>query len=197
MLSIEKNNLLTAILILFSVSAFCYRYWEVFFKRYDIQGTVYYGWTLQLLAFFHILIGILSVCEYVAVVKSYSWVIGLIAFIVFLFGHSLRLWAIKSLGPWYSTQIEIKPNQPLIRTGAYSYLRNPYYLGVILEVGATPFIFNGYRTFLLSLITYFPILIMRILKEEEILKNHFDALFLDYQKKVSRLVPTFISKQNK
>jgi len=187
--TVEKSPLLTSVLILFAVATFVYRYWDVFFKSYGERGKVYFGWTLYLLGLVHSLIGILALVEYLLWRPSYNWLIGAIAFALFVAGQGLRNWAVSSLGPYHSPKIEIKPGHRLIQKPPYRYLRNPYYAGVILEVLATPLILNAYLAFAFSVVGYLPILFLRAAMEEKILRDYFGAAYVEYEKKTPRFVP--------
>ena len=61
-------------------------------------------------------------------------------------GQSLRLAAMKSLGPRWTTRILVMPGLPPITGGVYRWLRHPNYLGVIFELAALPLIFGGVFT---------------------------------------------------
>lgn len=190
---IEKNAFLTLLLIIFWISVFLYRGWDVFIKRYGHCGKVYYGWTLTVLSLFHFVIGILSISEYLIAVRFYNWIVGLVAFLIFLIGQIMRNQAIKALGIFHSPQIEIKPDHQLVTSTPYSNLRHPYYLGAIFEVGSSPLIFNAYFAFIFYLLTYLPMVLLRIFLEEKVLASHFCNLYEDYRS----AVPGFFCFLNK
>ncbi|MAY80571.1 MAG: hypothetical protein CL930_07280 [Deltaproteobacteria bacterium] len=60
-----------------------------------------------------------------------------------LIGQGLRLAAMRSLGPRWTTRILVMPGLPPITGGVYRWLRHPNYLGVIFELAALPLIFGG------------------------------------------------------
>ena len=61
-------------------------------------------------------------------------------------GQGLRLAAMRSLGPRWTTRILVMPGLPPITGGVYRWLRHPNYLGVIFELAALPLIFGGVLT---------------------------------------------------
>ena len=185
----EKSHPLTIALLAFAISLYAYRFWDVFFKRYSSRGIVYHKWTLSALALSHSLLGILTICEYLFLRAHYNPHIAFIAVFIFALGQTLRNQAIKALGPYHSPHIEIKSTHSLITTFPYNKLRHPYYLGVILEVLATPLIFNAYLSFFFALLTYIPTLIYRIVLEEKALKSHFGKIYDEYANAVRRFVP--------
>jgi protein-S-isoprenylcysteine O-methyltransferase Ste14 len=184
---IQKNIFLTAPLVIFWITIFLYRCWDVFAKRYGHGGEIYYGWTLYALAVLHFLVGIFSIAEYFLSSNSYNWVVGLCSFFIFVLGQLIRNSAIRALGKFHSPQIEIKPNHKLINSFPYSFIRNPYYLGVVLEVGSSSLIFNAYFTFIFYLLTYLPMLILRVFLEEKVLTSHFGSEYQKYRTNVSAL----------
>jgi methyltransferase len=70
------------------------------------------------------------------------WVVvtGLVGLLI---GQGLRLAAMRSLGPRWTTRILVMPGLPPITGGVYRWLRHPNYLGVIFELAALPLIFGG------------------------------------------------------
>ena len=65
--------------------------------------------------------------------------IPLILFILFQFG---RVWAIMSLGPFWTTRIITLPDMPLVRRGPYRFVRHPNYMVVAGEIAALPLAFG-------------------------------------------------------
>lgn len=189
MVEIERNDVLTSLLMLFAVLTFAYRYWDVFLKSYGERGTLYYKWTLPVLGAIHSLAGIFAIFEYWFFQQRYNLIVGTSAFLFFLIGQVIRNWAIRSLGKFHSPHIEMKSHHQLIQTGPYRYLRNPYYLGVLLEVTSSPLVLNSYFSFLFSFLVYVPILFMRVHFEGKILANHFGPSYLEYVKNVPAVFP--------
>ena len=188
---LQRSYFLNICLLLFIVFTFMYRYWDVFFKRYGSRGRVYFGWTLYLLAISHTLIGIFSLCEFFFIRRQYNPIIGIISLACFTTGQIIRNLAIASLKEFHSAHIEIKPNHQLIQTGPYKRIRNPYYVGVMLEVLSTPLILNSFFTFLFSIFVYLPELFIRVFLEEKILTNQLGCCYASYLKKVPRFLPRF------
>ncbi len=50
----------------------------------------------------------------------------------------LRVWAVASLGRYWTTRVIVVPDAPLVRTGPYRYMRHPNYLAVLLEIALLP-----------------------------------------------------------
>ena len=57
---------------------------------------------------------------------------------VFVASQALRIWAIGSLGPYWTTRILSLPGAPLVRKGPYRFVRHPNYLIVVAEIASLP-----------------------------------------------------------
>lgn len=55
----------------------------------------------------------------------------------------LRIWAVASLGPYWTTRIITVPNEPLVRRGAYRFFRHPNYVVVCAEIAVLPLAFHA------------------------------------------------------
>ena len=65
---------------------------------------------------------------------------------LFTIGQALRLTAIHTLGWRWSTRIMSVPGQAPVHHGIYRYIRHPNYLGVEMEIIATPLLHSAYIT---------------------------------------------------
>jgi len=78
----------------------------------------------------------------------------------------VRLWAIASLGPYWTTRVITLPGAPLVRTGPYRYLRHPIYAVVVCEIALLPLAFGAWRLALAASIANAAMLAWRIGVEE-------------------------------
>lgn len=62
---------------------------------------------------------------------------------VYLALQPLRVWAVTSLGPYWTTRIISVPGEPLIRRGAYRFFRHPNYVVVCAEIAVLPLAFHA------------------------------------------------------
>ena len=72
--------------------------------------------------------------------------LAILALGLFAAGQSLRLTAIRTLGPRWSTRVMTVPGAAPVQHGIYRYLRHPNYLGVELEILAAPLVHSAYLT---------------------------------------------------
>jgi methyltransferase len=90
---------------------------------------------------------------------------------VFAAGQALRLTAIRTLGPRWSTRIITVPNEDPVHHGIYRYIRHPNYLGVELEILAAPLVHSAYLTSVVFGTANLLLLRDRIRREEQALEE--------------------------
>ncbi|WNS73964.1 isoprenylcysteine carboxylmethyltransferase family protein [Bacillus sp. DTU_2020_1000418_1_SI_GHA_SEK_038] len=90
---------------------------------------------------------------------------------LFLLTQAGRIWALKSLGPYWNTKIIVLPNARIIRKGPYRYIKHPNYVIVAAEFLIIPLMFEAYLTTALFTILNIIILAIRIPAEENALKK--------------------------
>ncbi|OGF51166.1 MAG: hypothetical protein A2044_06065 [Candidatus Firestonebacteria bacterium GWA2_43_8] len=118
--------------------------------------------------------------------------IGLIAARV-----ALKIWAVTTLGKYWSIQIEIREGHKLIKEGPYKFVRHPSYLSTLIEVTAGPLILNAYYTLIFVWLVYFPFMLMRIWLEETELLKKFGKEFEEYREKVPLIIPFLKSSKDR
>lgn len=97
----------------------------------------------------------------------------------------LRVFRENSYG---ASTIESMEGQKVITTGPYAFVRHPMYVGVLIMVLGVPLALGSWWGLLIVLATT-PILLLRILDEERMLRGELDG-YEDYTRSVRyRLVP--------
>lgn len=81
----------------------------------------------------------------------------------------LRVWVVKTLGPFWTTRVITVPGEPLVRKGPYRFVRHPNYLIVIGEIALLPLAFGQVRTALVFSIANLLMVAWRIRVENEAL----------------------------
>lgn len=80
-----------------------------------------------------------------------------------------RFWAIRSLGPFWTTRVITVPGAPLVRRGPYRFLRHPNYVVVVVEIAALPLAFGAWGIALVFSLLNAALLAWRIHVEEQAL----------------------------
>ena len=88
-----------------------------------------------------------------------------------------------------SRTIEIQNGQKIIDTGLYSVIRHPMYLSGLLLYCPMPLVLGSIYVFILALLVTPLLLIIRIINEEEVLKEQLEG-YEEYMQKVPyRMIP--------
>ena len=85
---------------------------------------------------------------------------------VFALGKWLKIWAIVSLGPFWTFKVLVVPGETLVTRGPYAWMRHPNYVGVVGELVGVALITGARVTGPLSLIVFGWLLWRRIQAEE-------------------------------
>ena len=87
-----------------------------------------------------------------------------------------------------SRTIEVKENQRVIDTGLYGIVRHPMYTATILLFLTMPIVLGSLYSFVIFLA--YPIIIIRRIKNEEVLLEKELNGYIEYKQKVKyRLIP--------
>ncbi len=109
------------------------------------------------------------------------------AVILFLLSYGLYAEVIRE-NAFLSRTIHVEEGQKVVDTGLYGIIRHPMYLATIILFLSMPLILGSLYGFLLMLL-YIPIIIVRILGEEKLLKKELDGYEAYCQKVRYRLLP--------
>ena len=108
--------------------------------------------------------------------------------VLFAAGGALRIWPVFTLGRRFSGLVAIQPGHTLVTTGIYRSVRNPSYLGLLVNALGWALAFrSGVGVLLTALIL--PPLVARIQAEERLLRAQFGAEYDDYFARTWRLIP--------
>jgi len=96
-------------------------------------------------------------------------------------------WVVKT-NSWAASNIRVEPNQKVIDTGPYAYVRHPMYAAAIWLFVGIPLALGSWWTVVL-VIPFLPVLLWRLLDEERILARDLPG-YTAYMRRVKyRLVP--------
>ena len=88
---------------------------------------------------------------------------------IFLLGGCYRLWAVRTLGKFYSHSVRTMSRHQIIVSGPYSITRHPAYAGMIIaNLGLCVYFFN-WVTLCVYLLILAPAILLRIVIEEKML----------------------------
>jgi protein-S-isoprenylcysteine O-methyltransferase Ste14 len=104
-------------------------------------------------------------------------------------GLGLRIWAMATLGRFFTNPITIRDDQYIVRDGPYRRLRHPAYTGGLLLAIGLPLVLGSALAFGIALVACGFAYIWRIRIEERVLLERFGPRYVEYQRETSRLVP--------
>src|ERR1700722_12175191 len=107
---------------------------------------------------------------------------------VYVLGGALRLYPVFILGRRFSGLVAIQTNHTLETRGIYGIIRNPSYLGMIINMIGWGLAFRGWSGVAIAFLLLIP-LVARIRSEERLLREHFGAEYDAYFTRTWRLIP--------
>ncbi|BBD73321.1 hypothetical protein HS1genome_1710 [Sulfodiicoccus acidiphilus] len=105
-------------------------------------------------------------------------------------GYGLRLWAVITLGRFFSPVLEVQEEHRLVNWGPYRYARHPSYGGALLAVVRLTMLSNSLLALIVPVLSYF-IYDRRVAKEEKMLVARFPDYYrlMSGRKKMNPLPP--------
>ena len=184
------NRGATWFVILFLLAVNAQRIWETFKRRDKVAGQIRMGWSFYAFFALHSLIMVGAFLEFWAFrSKSFAWGWSALGLGLYAGSVILRNVAIRTLGRFWSLHVEIRSQHQLIREGVYNWIRHPAYSAITLEVLSIPLVVNGWWTMLFAVLTYLPVLGLRLRQEERALVEKFGNNYQTYQQKVGMVIP--------
>ncbi|HEV2186708.1 MAG TPA: isoprenylcysteine carboxylmethyltransferase family protein [Stellaceae bacterium] len=108
--------------------------------------------------------------------------------VLFGLGGALRLWPVYVLGDRFSGLVAIQPGHTLVTTGIYSRIRNPSYLGLLINsLGWSLAFRSGIGVLMTAALV--PPLVARMRSEERLLAGEFGTEYEAYRARTWRLFP--------
>jgi len=106
---------------------------------------------------------------------------------IFLFGICYRLWAIRTLGQFYSHRVRTVSQHQIVVSGPYRFTRHPAYGGMIIAHTGIAIYFFNWVTICVFLFILVPAILLRIAIEERTLFGIEG--YSNFAKKRKRLFP--------
>lgn len=102
-------------------------------------------------------------------------------------GIVCRLWAVRSLGEFYSHRVRTVTEHRIIQSGPYRIIRHPAYLGMIVAHTGVLIYFFNWVTMCIFLFLFVPAILLRISIEERLLFGIEG--YPEYARNRKRLIP--------
>lgn len=104
-------------------------------------------------------------------------------------GGLLRRHCFRMLGPSFTFDVRVAPEQPIVERGAYRWLRHPSYTAGLLMGGGIGLALGNWLSLATSLVPAAFAYAYRISVEERALVDGVGAAYVDYMKRTHRVVP--------
>ena len=111
-----------------------------------------------------------------------------LGFVMFAIGGVLRIAPVFVLGRRFSGLVAIQPDHRLVKDGLYGVIRNPSYLGLLVNSLGWALAFRSGVGVALTLLMIVP-LVARMRSEERLLADRFGAEYEAYRTRTWRLIP--------
>ncbi len=103
-------------------------------------------------------------------------------------GLAICLWARVTLGTNWSSVVVVKHDHQLIQAGPYRYVRHPIYTGMTaLFLGNV--LLSGRVSAILGLVFFVISCYLKLLREEQMMRERFPDQYPEYCRRVKRLIP--------
>jgi len=120
--------------------------------------------------------------------SSMPWWVVVAADLLVLLGYAM-IFRVFRENRYTSRTVQVEQGQQVISTGPYARVRHPMYVGVLVFYLASPIALGSWWAFLPAAVIL-PILVVRILNEEQVLERDLPG-YKEYKQKVRyRLVPS-------
>lgn len=93
------------------------------------------------------------------------------------------------LGTNWSTTLELKEEHTLVTHGVYRRVRHPMYTGLLLTALAQALVLPNWLAGPSYLVAFLLLLVLRVGKEEQMMRDQFGQAYDEYAKSTKRLVP--------
>lgn len=106
------------------------------------------------------------------------------------FGSVVIFWsAFRALGANWSLVARVRDDHGLITSGPFAWVRNPIYLAMLLMVIAAALALGRAPRLIVVIPIFYIGTVIRVVREERLLRAQFGETYDAYAKKVSRLIP--------
>lgn len=104
-------------------------------------------------------------------------------------GMILNAYAIRELGRYFTVQVAVRPDQEVVQTGPYRYLRHPAYSGQLVSFLGVGLVFTNWASVAAILAFAFVAYSYRVRIEERVLQEELGAPYVAYMRHTRRFIP--------
>ena len=112
-----------------------------------------------------------------------------IGLLIIVAGTGIRIWAIQTLGRFFTATVQIQDGHQLIQDGPFRLVRHPSYLGALLTAVGSAVLLESWWSLPVAVALMMAAYYLRITAEEQALLRNFGPAYREYQRKSRRLIP--------
>ena len=116
-------------------------------------------------------------------------ILRILALVLIVGGLSIRWAAIVTLGRFFTVNVAIHVQQPVIKTGVYRFIRHPSYACLLLSFVGLGVFFASWLSLVFLLVPITAAVMNRIVKEEAVLLVSLGKPYAEYCARTKRLIP--------
>jgi protein-S-isoprenylcysteine O-methyltransferase len=121
---------------------------------------------------------------------SFRWdIVTTAALVVMIAGASLRIWAVVTLGRFFTWFITVYDDHEVVRSGPFRFVRHPAYFGALLLFVGTLLFLHAWIGAVLSLLFQLFAYVRRIRYEEAMMVERLGERYVVYRREVNALLP--------
>jgi protein-S-isoprenylcysteine O-methyltransferase Ste14 len=120
---------------------------------------------------------------------SWPWVPYCLGAALVVAGVAIRVWAVLTLGRWFTTVVRVADDQEIVSDGPYRWVRHPSYLGLLVALAGLGLMLTNWGSLAVAVLLPLATLVWRIRVEEHALREGLGAAYGDYAAGRKRLLP--------
>jgi protein-S-isoprenylcysteine O-methyltransferase Ste14 len=98
----------------------------------------------------------------------------------------------RDLGANWSPSLEISTQHTLVTNGIYRHIRHPMYASQWLWIIAQPLLLQNWIAGLAGAVGFVPLYLVRVPREEQMMRDHFGEAYRAYAGRTGRIVPRLL-----
>jgi len=120
---------------------------------------------------------------------SWPWLAYAVGAVLVAAGVTIRVWAVLTLGRWFTTVVRVAGDQQVVSDGPYRWVRHPSYLGLLVALAGLGLMLTDWASLALAVLLPLAALVWRIRVEEQALREGLGPAYDAYAAGRKRLVP--------
>jgi protein-S-isoprenylcysteine O-methyltransferase Ste14 len=112
--------------------------------------------------------------------------------VLLIAGSVLRRMCWRTLGRYFTGDVQVRPDQPVIDHGPYRRVRHPSYTGGMIMFAGVGVALSNWLSLFVLVITSVGVYSYRVAVEERVLLETIGPAYLDYMKRTTRFIPYII-----